>query len=148
MIFKAESIYNTINQEEATPLIKKWISELLEIQPIVCEIVPFLWHDWEHIYCRSNIETFYQSICIFHRIEVFIIDASNPTPPSIDLFNICLMFLRYNPHFMLCLIIYTLAYVFFSSEFHPDNFFSHAFYIIKITMHRQIRSRKDKVCVC
>lgn len=122
MIFKAESIYYTINQEEATPLIKRWISKLLEIRPIVCEIVPFLWHG-VHIY-RSNIQTFYQSICIFHRIEVFIIDASNPTPPSIDLFNICLMFLRYNPHFMLCLIIYTLAYGFFSG-FHPDNFFFH-----------------------
>lgn len=125
MIFKAESIYYTINQEETTPLIKRWISELLEIRPIVCEIVPFLWHDCEHIYSRSNIQTFYQSIRIFHRIDVFIIDASNPTPPSIDLFNICLMFLHYNPHFMLCLIIYTLANVFFSSEFHPDNFFFH-----------------------
>lgn len=115
MIFKAESIYYTINYEEATPLIKRWISELLEIRPIVCEIVPFFWHDCAHIY-RSNIQTFYQSICIFHRIEVFIIDASNPTPPSIDLFNICLMFLRYNPHFMMCLIIYALAYGFVFSR--------------------------------
>lgn len=147
MIFKAESIYYTINQEEATPLIKRWISELLEIRPIVCEIVPFFWHDCAHIY-RSNIQTFYQSICIFHRIEVFIIDASNPTPPSIDLFNICLMFLRYNPHFMLCLIIYTLAYGFFFLNFIQIIFFHMHFTIIKITMHRQIRSRKDKVCVC
>lgn len=124
----------------------RWISKLLEIRPIVCEIVPFSGMT-VHIY-RSNIQTFYQSICIFHRIEVFIIDASNPTPPSIDLFNICLVFLHYNPHFMLCLIIYTLAYVFFSG-FHPDNFFFHMhFTIIKIPMHRQIRSRKDKVCVC
>lgn len=76
MIFKAESTYYTINSEEATPLIKRWISELLEIRPIVCEIVPFFWHDCAHIY-RSNIQTFYQSVCIFHRIEVFIIDASN-----------------------------------------------------------------------
>lgn len=138
MIFKAESIYYTINQEEATPLIKRWISELLEIRPIVCEIVPFLWHDCAHIfiYDKSNIQTFYQSICIFHQIEVFIIDASNSTPPSIDLFNICLMFLRYNPHFMLCLIIYTLVYVFFFLNFIQIIFFSHAFYIIKITMHR------------
>lgn len=122
MIFKAESIYYTINQEETTPLMKRWISKLLEIRPIVCEIVPFSGMT-VHIY-RSNIQTFYQSICIFHRIEVFIIDASNPTPPSIDLFNICLVFLHYNPHFMLCLIIYTLAYGFFSG-FHPDNFFFH-----------------------
>lgn len=146
MIFKAESIYYTINQEEATPLIKRWISELLDIRPIVCEIVPFLWHG-VHIY-RSNIQTFYQSICIFHRIEVFIIDASNSAPPSIDLFNICLMFLHYNPHFMLCLIIYTLAYGFFFLNFIQIIFFHMHFTIIKITMHRQIRSRKDKVCVC
>lgn len=40
MIFKAESIYYTVNYK-ATPLIKRWISELLGIQPIVCEIASF-----------------------------------------------------------------------------------------------------------
>lgn len=122
MIFKAESIYYTINQEEATPLIKRWISDYQKSDQLYVKLSLFSGMT-VHIY-RSNIQTFYQSICIFHRIEVFIIDASNPTPPSIDLFNICLMFLRYNPHFMLCLIIYTLAYGFFSG-FHPDNFFFH-----------------------